>query len=352
MEYTHSYEQAAEYSGPALTMMDERQVPANPNNYTVWYNYFSGAFPDLKQAIDILLDNDVRFTDEHNATFYRKFCASPYEAIPVPLIAEKMEVELTTVLATLEKAGRNAADYGKTLESASGQLGGEQRADELKQLVSRVLAQTRAMADQSRDVEQRLRDSSSQIVQLKEQLDIARSEAMTDALTNIANRKLFDATLRQSAMEAMETGQQLCLLMLDIDHFKKFNDNFGHHIGDQVLKLLASVLRESVKGQDTAARYGGEEFAVILPNTALKGAVTVAESIRRRIIGKELIDRKTGDRLGRITVSVGVGQFAPGEPLREFVERVDQAMYAAKNGGRNRVVAQEARTERELTLGS
>ena len=352
MEYTHSYEQAAEYSGPALTMMDERQVPANPNNYTVWYNYFSGAFPDLKQAIDILLDNDVRFTDEHNATFYRKFCAIPYEAIPVPLIAEKMEVELTTVLATLEKAGRNAADYGKTLESASGQLGGEQRADELKQLVSRVLAQTRAMADQSRDVEQRLRDSSSQIVQLKEQLDIARSEAMTDALTNIANRKLFDATLRQSAMEAMETGQQLCLLMLDIDHFKKFNDNFGHHIGDQVLKLLASVLRESVKGQDTAVRYGGEEFAVVLPNTALQGAFTAAENIRRRVIGKEMIDRKSGERLGRITISVGVGQFAPGEPLREFVERTDRALFAAKKGGRNRVVSEEELSKKELTLGS
>jgi diguanylate cyclase len=144
----------------------------------------------------------------------------------------------------------------------------------------------------------------------------------------------------------------LCLLLLDIDHFKKFNDSFGHHIGDQVLKLLASVLRESVKGQDTAVRYGGEEFAVVLPNTALEGAFTVAENIRRRIIGKELIDRKNGERLGRITISVGVGQFAPGEPLREFIERTDRALFAAKKGGRNRVVSEEELSKRELTLGS
>jgi diguanylate cyclase len=150
----------------------------------------------------------------------------------------------------------------------------------------------------------------------------------------------------------METGQHLCLLLFDIDHFKKFNDSFGHNIGDQVLKLLASVLRESVKGQDTAVRYGGEEFAVILPNTEIKGAFTVAENIRRRIIGKELIDRKSGDRLGRITVSAGVAQFAPGEPLRELVERTDRALYAAKNSGRNRVVSEEELSDRELTFGS
>jgi diguanylate cyclase len=263
-----------------------------------------------------------------------------------------MEVELTAVLATLDRVGKSASDYGTTLETASGQLAGKQGAEDLKQLINRVLTQTRAMAEQSRDVEHQLKESYVQIGQLREQLEVARSEAMTDALTGLANRKLFDATLRQTAMEAMETGQRLCLLLLDIDHFKKFNDSFGHHIGDQVLKLLATVLRESVKGQDTAVRYGGEEFAVVLPNTALEGAFTVAENIRRRIIGKELIDRKNGERLGRITISVGVGQFAPGEPLRELIERTDRALFAAKKGGRNRVVSEEELSKRELTLGS
>ena len=352
MDYPHSLEQAAEYSGSAMMIMEEQEVPANPNNFTVWYNYFSGAFPDLKQALDILLDGDLVFTEAQNTAFYRKFCSSPYEAIPAPLIAEKMEVELTAVLATLDRAGKSASDYGTTLETASGQLDGEQGAEDLKQLINRVLTQTRAMAEQSRDVEHQLKESYVQIGQLRDQLEIARSEAMTDALTGLANRKLFDATLRQTAMEAMETGERMCLLLLDIDHFKKFNDSFGHHIGDQVLKLLASVLCESVKGQDTAVRYGGEEFAVVLPNTALQGAFTVAENIRRRIIGKELIDRKSGERLGRITISVGVGQYAPGEPLREFIERTDRALFAAKKGGRNRVVSEEEISNRELTLGS
>ncbi len=137
----------------------------------------------------------------------------------------------------------------------------------------------------------------------------------------------------------MDTGEALSLLLLDIDHFKQFNDTYGHTIGDHVLKLLATTLRESIKGQDTAARYGGEEFAVILPRTAAADACKLAENIRQRVTSKSVVNRKTGGTFGRVNVSIGVAEMRLGEPIRRFVERADQALYTAKRTGRNRVVS-------------
>jgi diguanylate cyclase len=140
------------------------------------------------------------------------------------------------------------------------------------------------------------------------------------------------------------------LLILDIDHFKKFNDTYGHQTGDEVLKLLASTMTKTVKGDDIPARYGGEEFAVILPETDLKGAVHVAEHIRQRISSKKLVNRATNQNLGRITVSIGAASFEFGEPLTDFMKRADQALYKAKGNGRDQVVSQDDMKSEELSF--
>jgi diguanylate cyclase len=129
-------------------------------------------------------------------------------------------------------------------------------------------------------------------------------------------------------------------MMTDIDHFKAFNDNFGHLTGDQVLRLVALSVKQNVKGQDTAARYGGEEFAVVLPNTVLRSAITVGDHIRRAVMTKELMKRSTGEHLGRVTVSIGVATLHKGETAASLIERTDACMYAAKRHGRNRVMCE------------
>ena len=211
----------------------------------------------------------------------------------------------------------------------------------LKIAVTKVLTETRKMEETNKVLENQLADSTDEIGQLRDDLEDMRKEALTDALTGIANRKLFDMELRSQARDAMETGESLCLLMLDIDHFKKFNDTFGHQTGDQVLKLLASTMTKAVKGNDIPARYGGEEFTVILPQTDLPGAKQVAESIRQRVSSKTLVNRTTKEDLGKLTISVGVSKFEFGESLTDFLKRADQALYKAKNSGRDCVVSQD-----------
>ena len=110
--------------------------------------------------------------------------------------------------------------------------------------------------------------------------------------------------------------------------------------GDQVLRLVAMSVKQNVKGQDTAARYGGEEFAVVLPNTVLRSAITVADHIRRAVMTKELMKRSTGEHLGRVTISIGVAVLQEGDTAASLIERADTCLYAAKRHGRNRVMCE------------
>ena len=160
--------------------------------------------------------------------------------------------------------------------------------------------------------------------------------------------KYFDTTLERAIFEARASNEPLSLLMADIDHFKNFNDSFGHLTGDQVLRLVAMSMKQNVKGQDTTARYGGEEFAVILPNTVLRSAITVADHIRRAVMTKELMKRSTGEHLGRVTVSIGVATLHKTDTPQSLMERTDVCLYTAKRHGRNRVMCE---TDPEVTAG-
>jgi diguanylate cyclase len=138
----------------------------------------------------------------------------------------------------------------------------------------------------------------------------------------------------------MEKDDPLSVLMIDIDHFKKFNDIYGHQVGDQVLRLVAKILQENVRDGDLAARYGGEELIAVLPGADLKVCADVAERIRRRIAEARLTRRTTGQEIASVTVSIGVAQFRLAESAEAMIERCDRGLYQAKRSGRNRTVTE------------
>jgi len=181
--------------------------------------------------------------------------------------------------------------------------------------------------------------------EIKDSLKLAEQHSNTDALTGLANRRSLEAFLRGAQMSAMETGTPLSILMIDIDHFKKFNDTFGHQVGDQVLRLVGRVLQENVRDCDLAARYGGEELMAILPGAPLNACAEAAERIRRRISEARLTRRTTGEELTSVTVSIGVAQFRMGESADRMIERCDRALYQAKRSGRNCTVKEAAEGE-------
>jgi diguanylate cyclase len=181
---------------------------------------------------------------------------------------------------------------------------------------------------------------SAEMEQLREELEHARQMASIDALTGLVNRGAFFDALEEK-IECIESVEDtpLCMVMFDIDHFKRVNDNFGHLVGDKVIRFVAKTLQQSIKGLDTAARYGGEEFALLLPETAAKGAVTLCNRIRERISETNLVRTGTRIPLGQITVSAGVAEYRPGEDMMELVRRADEALYQSKRQGRNQVQA-------------
>ena len=352
MDDPETTERAWDLARSALALMEKQGVAPSPKNFAVWYLYFSGREPELVRSLDKLMDGAHELTDEVNDAAYRRFVNAEDEGAALEDATQRIRTELDKVLSLVTSAGAGAAEYGDALQSASSALAGVDKPDQLSSIVANIVTATRIMEERNETLETRLGESAAEIEQLKVNLADTRRRAMTDALTGILNRSSFDTEIARAVQEARKSREHLSLLMVDIDHFKQFNDTFGHQVGDKVLALTAATLNECTKGQDIAARYGGEEFAVVLPRTDLRGASMVGETVRKRISEKELVNRSTGKNLGRITVSVGASNLLHGEELAEFVERADQALYLAKRLGRNRVATQDDVRADAIAAGS
>jgi len=237
----------------------------------------------------------------------------------------------------LGAAGAGAERYGHLLENFSGGIAEAVGGNDVGKMIKSLIAETKAMWKHNEALRSEVEASTARITQLKNNLANARRDAITDPLTGLNNRKAFDHVISMEIGVAQETGEPLTLLLCDIDHFKRVNDTYGHPVGDQVLKLVASTILQCIKGQDVAARYGGEEFAVILPHTNILGGTAVADTIRRTVESKKIVRKGSGDTLGTVTMSFGVAALAHGESHDSLIGRADRALYIAKQSGRNRV---------------
>jgi diguanylate cyclase len=335
------FPRTAKLSEQALKAMLSHGVPPTPHNYMVWFTYASGAAPELCQQIDARIAANEPFTDQISNELYERYCDVNRHLGVLQKTSAELDHAVERVMKVIATAAGDTESLNKTLGDVSSQLEGGISAERVRGIIANLLVETHSAAEKNRALEDRLSRASGEVAELRQNLEAVRREALTDPLTGIPNRKLFESRLAEAARTAVETGEPLALLMLDIDHFKRFNDTYGHQLGDQVLRLVAKTLADGVKGRDTPARFGGEEFAIVLPQTRLENAVTVAEQIRRTMVRHKVVRKDTGEEFGTIALSIGASAYRPGEDLAELIRRADAALYHAKRTGRNRVVAED-----------
>jgi len=339
-EPTGEHERTMAFADIALGQMKALQQPAVPRNYEVWYTYATGYSPSLNQTINETLARSGTLTDADLEQIHASYISTTRYSDKIDRVGSRVMDEINQVMTMMDAAVGSANSYSENLSTVSDKLGTAKDRDGLRVIVETLVATATEMKENNHALEERLNASREEINQLQQHLAAVRNESLTDPLTGLANRKHFDEQLAKTMAEAIERSEPLSLVMSDIDHFKTFNDNWGHLTGDQVLRLVAMSLKQNVKGQDMAARYGGEEFAVILPNTVLRSALTVADHIRRAVMSKELMRRSTGQNLGRVTISLGVATTRKGDTMQSLIARADTCLYGAKRNGRNRVICE------------
>jgi len=204
-------------------------------------------------------------------------------------------------------------------------------------MVDTLAQATQRMEKENSTLESQLSASTQEIEKLREHLEQVRRDAMTDGLTNLPNRKSFDEALMRACAQGDAAGKPVALAVVDIDHFKRFNDTWGHQTGDQVLRYVASVIGRVGEKPRLAARYGGEEFGILFPEETVEQVIGQLEEIRSEIASRLLKRRSTNEDLGAVTISIGIAQRHKGETPSGLIERADAALYGSKRNGRNRI---------------
>ncbi|WP_375569502.1 GGDEF domain-containing protein [Ahrensia marina] len=324
----------------AIAKIKTNELGAFPPNYEIWFAYAAGFNPALNKRINEILRAGERVSQDELEKIREEFFGAGSFEERVDAVGGQLSGKVSEIMDLINEAAGQTSGYSDELQDASKNLDGVVDEQVVQAIVQKLITMTDEVERSSRSMSNKLLESEQEIAALKEALESVRYEAMTDQLTGIGNRKRFDRAMDEAMLSSEATGEPFSLLVCDIDHFKKFNDTHGHQTGDQVLRLVGSTVKSSVSSKDIACRYGGEEFCVILPSTKIGRATDMANVIRQAVMGKELVKRSTGETLGRVTISIGVAELREDDSVQSIIERADKCLYAAKEAGRNRVVAE------------
>lgn len=337
MRYKQTRQQSAELLRLVLAQIGQHDAAANPTTYAVWFEHLSGTNPRLSADVEKSLLAQPRLDDAAIQRLYRDHIAEIDEAT-----AERVRERFSRVMAELSQSAARTGDsanaFGERLSQLNRSLA-QPDAPALATQLAETLASTTQMQTSVAALRQQVTSSHQEIETLRAELERTREDAVRCPLTKVLNRKGFDQRL-QAMLDPQQTpSRSSCLILIDIDHFKKVNDTHGHLLGDRVLAALGEVLRASVQSLQgvSVARYGGEEFAVLLPGRSLDEATALAEVVRASTKGMTIKQRTSDKVLGTVTVSAGVAALQAGDDGAALIARADAALYRSKQQGRDRV---------------
>ena len=323
-----------------LPRMNKLGIPTTPENFSVWYEYSLGSKLELNKAIDDILNSGAIFTPQVNYDLYFRYIAD-HSHQQLKQMQNNVRNIIIELVDQLHNMGQDISNFRGALDGCDDVLKNDPAITDVRQLVTELVKVTDQVRVSSCNLETSLETLNDEVDVLRNDVEKLNIEVAIDQLTGIPNRRTFDRVLSQSLQFYNVSRESFCLLMIDIDHFKTFNDLHGHLIGDKVLGYVAKFLEKGIKGTDTVCRYGGEEFAIILPDTGYHGGLTVAEKIRRSVAGKQLtIGDDSKKSLGSINISIGVSEVRAEDDPNALISRADTALYQAKSRGRNQVIGE------------
>jgi len=320
-------------------LLAEGGIAPTPSNYEFLYRYVTGADPQLVAAFDAAQAAGP-IGDRTLGNIRRELYGTG--RIGIGRVLEDTEAQLARMNDYIERQDAGTRDYQTRLGASRSDLDASATLERQRTMLAEMIEATNAMLATTEQLQTELAASSREIDILKTDLEIARVDARSDALTGLSNRKACCDYL-DAQIERAETEQRpLSLIFLDIDHFKKFNDNYGHRIGDEVLRLVSASLESFFHGRGFVSRWGGEEFVIVMPMHEADEAAEFAERFRQHIGTRTVRTRQTGREIGRVTLSLGVSGLIAGDTAQHIIDRADAALYDAKADGRDRVVCWKA----------
>jgi diguanylate cyclase len=319
-----------------IPLLIKHKVAALPINYARWYTYVSNESPELNNALNDVIQQNLSLTESKTKELYRQYLSESQEVTAWEL-RQSLEAMLIELTQSITDTRSETNSFKTTMDSCVDNLTKVEKEglsiEEVMTLVRNLVKQTQNIRRSTMSFNSALADAQREITALRAQLEQSQQEALYDALTGLCNRRYFDEELASHALHP-----NLFLMLVDLDHFKKINDNYGHVMGDLVLKATAKKLQACCRDGAQAFRFGGEEFAIIVPRSSFAKARSLAETMRRAIEKIGVKDKRSGEILGDISASFGVAELRKGMNPLALVETADKQLYEAKRLGRNRVM--------------
>lgn len=325
--YRESFAESKLLAEKVLEETVRRGVRPNPINFMVWYEYLLKRDAFVVDRITVATDHEQTAIELFNHIVSRICVMSEIDGLVLKLVND--------IISDMNGWESNLERHTQTLEQALSDLSAKSDVNLASMVVKNVVESVKDLTDSAKGMKSKMEEVRSEVDNLKKQLEVSHKEAHTDPLTGIGNRRAMDKFVADNLDE--NSSDSFSCIILDIDYFKRINDQHGHMVGDSVLRFIAKLLQQASKGQDFVGRFGGEEFILLLPQTSARNAYAFAEKLRKLLQDTNLKLRNSHDTL-KFTASIGVSTYRKGEMVTDFINRADNALYVAKGTGRNRVV--------------
>lgn len=318
-----------------MNLIHRHDALPDPVAYAVWFAYAANTNTALVEAVSRKLTKGQNLSQYELNDIYAQFLEDNSTSAKSQQLGLEFEGSMSVVSGLIVESLKNNDAFRATLEAVGERIPNAVSSQEIDDIVSRLVTENQKMSQTMRELDKGLSESQAQIQKLNSELEELQKLSLRDPLTEVANRRAFDAFMAKLIEQAETSKQTFCLAMTDIDHFKRVNDTLGHQVGDVVLKGFSTVLRRNTKGQDMVARCGGEEFAILLPETGIVAAHNLMVRIAQSVRDTRLVSNEDHDKIGRVTASFGVCEFKPGTTADDLFERADMRLYSAKRAGRD-----------------